>query len=85
MGQDDKEENSDASSWAYSTSTSSSDADNDDSTTGISAFSTDPGQNIGDRPLSNWGDEPRIDDSPAVKSWSIWNTIARLFGAPRSS
>lgn len=84
MGQDDQKENSDGSSWAFSASTSSANADNDDSSTGVSAFSTDPAQNVGDRPLSNWGEEPRIDDSIAPKTWSIWHSIARLFGAPRS-
>ena len=84
MGQDDEKENNDGSNWAYSTSTSSANADNNDSSTGISAFSTDPAQNIGDRPLSNWGEEPRIDDTTKPRTWSIWNSIARLFGAPKS-
>ncbi len=79
-----QEKNSDESSWAFSTSTSSANADNNDSSTGVSAFSTDPAQNLGDRPLSNWGEEPRIDDSTTPKSWSIWRSIARLFGAARS-
>ncbi len=81
---DDDNESSDGSSWAFSASTSSSDANNDSSETGVSAFSTDPAQNTGQRPLSNWGEEPRLDDSSEPKTWSIWHSIARLFGAARS-
>lgn len=84
MNGDDKDKNSDTSSWAFSTSTGSANADNDNSSTGISAFSTDPSKNVGDRHLSNWGEEPRMDDSTAPKTRSIWDSIARLFGAPRS-
>ena len=80
---DEEKEKSDGSDWAFSTETSSSDADNKDSATGVSAFSSDPAQNVGDRPLSNWGEEPRIDDTASTQSWSIWHSIARLFGAPR--
>ena len=79
MAEDDKEEN-----WAYSTSTSSADADNKDSSTGVSAFSTDPAKNTGDRQLSNWGEEPHIDGTGTQKGWSIWDSISRLFGASRS-
>lgn len=81
---DNEKESSDGSDWAFSTSTSSSDANNEDSSTGVSAFSTDPAQNYGERPLSNFGDEPRLDNSGETKTWSIWSSIARLFGAPRS-
>lgn len=84
MAQDDNEENSNGSNWAYSTSSSSSNADNNDSSTGVSAFSTDPAQNVGDRPLSNWGEEARIEDSSAPKTWNIWHSIGRLFGASKS-
>lgn len=84
MNGDNEDKNSDTSSWAFSTSTGSANADNKDSSTGVSAFSTDPSKNVGDRALSNWGEEPRINDSTATKTSSIWHSIARLFGAPKS-
>ena len=84
MADDDRDENSNGSDWAYSTSPSSSNADNTDTSTGVSSFSTDPAQNVGDRPLSNWGEEPRFENSNAPRAWNIWHSIGRLFGASRS-
>ena len=78
------EKEDDGSSWTFSTEPSSSDANNADSATGVSPFSTDPAQNIGERPLSNWGEEPRLDDTPGTRMRSIWHSISRLFGAPRN-
>jgi len=77
-GDDEKKDGSD---WAFSTETSSSNADNKDSATGVSAFSTDPAQNVGDRPLSNWGEEPRIDDSPPQRPSLLSSVFSRIFGS----
>lgn len=71
------EEKSDDSSWAFSTEPSSSEM-HDNTTSGVEPFSTEPAQNWGQRSLSNWGQEPRLDDP--VRSPSIWRYIARLFG-----
>lgn len=79
---DNKESADDGSSWVFSPAPSSS-VPQDENGSGVSAFSAEPTNNWGQRPLSNWGEEERADD-PKPARRSIWASISRLFGAGRS-
>lgn len=83
MALGDKEENSTSESdWAFSTQPASSEI-TQESDSGVAPFSTDPAQNWGQRSLSNWGEEPRLDDPPPTRR-TIWSFISRLFGGSRA-
>lgn len=74
----ERKEADNGSAWAFSTQPGSSTI-TQETPSGLSPFSTDPTKNWGQRTYSNWGEEPRIDDTPHTRPW-LWRRVARLFG-----
>ena len=75
----EEKKDDDGSSWAFSTTPSSSRV-HDENESGVEPFSAEPTKNWGQRPLSNFGEEPRIDD-PAPPRRSIWNVVSWIFNS----